>query len=261
VASGKGGVGKSLLATALAARSAASGHDTLLVDGDQNLGNLHVMLGVRTAATLADLAEGTARVEDLAMQVAPHLHLVPSASGSDLIHSLGQTDRARLHRQVTALYPGHARVVVDAGAGLEATVRCATMHATAVLLVTHPEASALTDAYAVAKVLTRQLPHLPIDVVINRVQSAEEADSAWERLATAAARFLGRGLGFAGAIPEDGTLRAALAANPRTLLQSPTGTALTAMAALGDRPAVWEHTSHSLMTPSGVNEAADDTRE
>jgi flagellar biosynthesis protein FlhG len=128
-------------------------------------------------------------------------------------------------------------------------------------LVTLPEASALTDAYAVAKILSTQLPHLPIDVVINRVQSSEEADAAWERLATATARFLGRGLGFAGAIPEDPDMRTRFSRAPQLLLQQPSGPALSAVAALSDAYQLWERTSPSPTAPLRAPEDQHDTRQ
>ena len=46
VASGKGGVGKSLVSVLLADAMAESGRRVLLFDGAQNLGHLHVLLGV-----------------------------------------------------------------------------------------------------------------------------------------------------------------------------------------------------------------------
>ena len=61
--SGKGGVGKSVLAVLLANALARQGRRVLLLDGSQNQGNLHILLGVRPAAPLTALLDGEAEME------------------------------------------------------------------------------------------------------------------------------------------------------------------------------------------------------
>ena len=56
--------------------------------------------------------------------------------------------------------------------------------------------AALSDSYALIKIMTHQVPSLPIDVVVNRTWNAEEGPAAFERLALAADHFLRRSIGF-----------------------------------------------------------------
>ena len=217
VGSGKGGVGKSMLASMVAVALAKSGRRVLLVDGAQNLGNLHVLLGVRPAITPQALLEHDAEPDELVIPIRDNLSLLPADSGADTVQRLGATDRARLHRRMTAVYRNFDSVVVDAAAGLDGAVRCVAMHATRLLVVTAPEPAALTDAYALMKVVHGQVAQLPFDVLVNRVQHADEGITAFDRLATAATRFLGRDLHFVGSVPEDPGMRE-LARDPRALL-------------------------------------------
>lgn len=207
VGSGKGGVGKSLVAAGLAAAAARAGRRILLVDGDQNLGNLHVLLGVRPGLTLRAVIDGHAGIEELLIPVTRNLHLLPATSGDDAVQGLGSTDRARMQRIISGLYDDYDAVIVDAGAGLDSAMRCAAMRATGLVVVTLPEATALTDAYALIKIVTRQLPDLPIDVLVNRVQAEEEGPGAFARLSEGVNRFLNREISMLGWIPEDPTLR------------------------------------------------------
>ena len=233
IGSGKGGVGKSIAAIAFAAELAAGGRRVLLLDGAQNLGTLHVLLGITPAATLESLLDTTMPPEALVSPIAPNLWLLPSESGSETLHGLNATDRARLHRRLSALYDGFDVTVIDTGAGLDGAVRCATMRATRLVLLTMPEAAALTDAYALAKIVSLQVRGLPVDVVVNRARSEEEGRAAFDRLAGAAERFLQRGLRYLGSAPEDPRLRDTI--NQPDHLLSPDGSpalrALRAMAA------------------------------
>jgi flagellar biosynthesis protein FlhG len=221
VGSGKGGVGKSVVATLFAAALAERGAKVLLLDGSQNLGHLHVMLGVPTQARLEQVMAGEIEPEALLCRVGENLWLLPADSGAEGLYALGAVDQARLHHRLSNLYDDFSVVVVDAGPGLEAAVRLSTMRGTRLVVVTVPEAAALTDAYALIKLVHGQLPSLPIDVLVNRTETAAEADQAFERLATAATRFLGRPLEYLGGLPECAGLRTAMR-RPGAWLTDPT---------------------------------------
>ena len=209
IGSGKGGVGKSTLAALAAGSLARQGRRVLLLDGAQNLGNLHVLLGVRPRFRLEDLLESRVPVADLVHPVAEGVWLVPGDSGARALYALGPADRARLHHRLSALYDDFDVVLVDAGAGLEAAVRVATMRASRLLVVTAPEPTALTDAYALIKIVTTQIPDLPVELLVNRITDVRDGHEAHARLAQATARFLHRQLRRMGDVPEDPALRRA----------------------------------------------------
>lgn len=215
VGSGKGGVGKSVVSALLAQRLASEGHRVLLVDGSQNLGNQHVLFGVHRGATLEHLLTDAASPRDLLVSVTEQLWLLPADSGAESLHGLGALDRARLHHRLSALYSDFEVVIVDSGAGIDSVMRVCTMGATRLILVTLPEPAALTDAYATLKIVHAQLKDLPVDVLINRVEDAREGPQAFERLSTAAERFLHRPVRYLGAIWEDDDIRRAVRAPGR----------------------------------------------
>ena len=216
IGSGKGGVGKSVVSALLAQRLAADGRQILLVDGSQNLGNLHVLFGIQRGARLEHLLTDSASPRDLLVPVNPQLWLLPSDSGAESVHALGAVDRARLHHRLSGLYQAFDAVIVDAGPGIESVVRVSTMGATRLVLVTVPEPAALTDAYATLKIVHAQVKDLPVDVLINRVEDTREGPQAFERLLTAAERFLHRRIRYLGALWEDDEIRRAVRA-PGTL--------------------------------------------
>jgi len=229
VGSGKGGVGKSVLAALVAGALARRGRRTLLLDGSQNQGNLHILLGVRPAAPLTALLEGEIDPGRLTVPAGPGLWLLPAESGSPALHALNGMDRARLHVRLSALYDRFDEIVADGGPGIDGVVRLASIRARRLVVVTVPEPAALSDAYALLKIVHLECPALPIGVVVNRTADAEEGPACFARLELAARRFLGRALDFLGAVPEDEALRAA-ARRPGALLAA-APPAIEAMAA------------------------------
>jgi len=208
VGSGKGGVGKSVLSVLFATALVRNGRRVLLVDGCQNQGNLHILLGVRPAGRLEDLLTGETDLDQLPVAVSPGLWLLPADSGAESLYALNRVDRARLHHQLSSLYDAFETVVVDGGPGIDNVVRVASMSATRLVVVTVPEPTALSDAYALIKIVSLQIPALPASVLVNRTRSGEEGLAAFERLSLAASRFLGRELEYLGTLPEDDALRA-----------------------------------------------------
>lgn len=208
VGSGKGGVGKTLIAIGLAHVLSTEGRSVLLVEGNQDLSNLPILLGVRPAGRLEDLLDERVDPAHLITPVRERLSLLPGDSGAEALYGLGPTERSRLHRRLSTVYARFDAVVVDGGSGIESIVRAATMRAQRLLVVVTPEPASLSDAYALIKVMSAQVRELPVDVVINRALDDGEAQRAFEKIRMAAERFLRRALECIAVIPEDEAMRA-----------------------------------------------------
>jgi flagellar biosynthesis protein FlhG len=247
VGSGKGGVGKSVLSVLLGVALAAEGRRVLLFDGSQNQGNLHILLGVHPGPRLESLLTGAVQPADLLIEVREGLWLLPGDSGTEALHALGPTDRARLHLRLSGLYDGFDAVVVDSGPGVEGVVRAAATRASRLVAVAVPEPAALADVYATIKLVHLQAPALPIDVLVNRVMDDDEGTGTFERLQLAASRFLHRDLGYLGAIPEHDAIRRA-ARRPAALLD----TACDAMPPIAARLLELERAAAPTGTPNAA---------
>ncbi len=140
VGSAKGGVGASALTVMCGVKLAQQGRRVLLLDGSQNLGNLHVLLNVSPRGSLHGVLTGAAQPQSLVQSVTNNLWLLPADSGDEAMYALNATDRARLHYQLSTLYDGFDVVIVDAGPGLESVVRASAMGASRLLVVlTHQD--------------------------------------------------------------------------------------------------------------------------
>ena len=179
-----------------------------------------MLLGISIEARLEHVLRGETEPSSLLRRVTDRLWLLPSDSGAESLYALPAVDQARLHHRLASLYDGFDVVVVDAGPGLETVVRLATMGGTRLVVVTVPEVAALTDAYALIKLVHAQVPSLPIDLLVNRAIGPHEAAETADRLTTAADRFLGRKVVPIGGLEEAPALRDAMR-RPGALLVDP----------------------------------------
>jgi flagellar biosynthesis protein FlhG len=211
--SGKGGVGKSVLTVTLGSILAEGGSRILLLDGSQNLGNLHILMGCSNARRFDDLLSGEIAPADMLRPVEENLWLLPSDSGTDAVYSLNPIEQARLHYRLSTLYDQFDAVLVDSGPSIQDVVRLCTIRASGLVVVTVAEPTALADAYAVMKIVNSRVPGTSINVLVNQVQTESEGAAAFDRLTQAARRFLNIELAYLGAVPADPQLRLA-ARNP-----------------------------------------------
>ena len=219
VLSGKGGVGKSNLALNLALALRDLGLRVLVVDCDLGLANVDVLLGLTPERTLDDMLDGHVTLDDTLMPVEDGLDILPATSGGAAC-GVGE-ERARALNEALSADTGHDIVLMDLGAGLsEGLVRLALL-ADRRLVVTTPEPTALTDAYALMKVLAIRLDVDDYWVAVNMVYEDAETDLVAERLVGACEHFLGFSPCVLGAVRTDPALPAAVCEQRPVLRASP----------------------------------------
>jgi flagellar biosynthesis protein FlhG len=220
VASGKGGTGKSILASNLAALRAQRGERVLLVDFDAGLANAHLLLGLAPQHDLSHVLQGQVRAEDALVAGPMGLKLLSGGVGR---HILANPTRRELDRLFKALRPLEDRfdlIVIDHGAGVSYATVTHLAAATTLLLVTNHEVTALSDGYALYKRAHLANPHIRVGLVVNRAPDEARAQSAWERFQSAAQRFLGHVPELVGWVPYDpAVLRSVEARVPVTQLE------------------------------------------
>ncbi|MCP5055605.1 MAG: MinD/ParA family protein [bacterium] len=211
VVSGKGGVGKTNLVANLAVAAAGLGARVLVVDGDLGLANVDVLLGLTPLRTVADVLEGGCSFEEALISGPRGIKLMPAASGRMDLPAYRPDALAGLLIPLFEATEQFDLVLVDGGAGVgPAVVTLAAACDRALLLVTRDPTS-LADAYATLKVLDREAPALPVEVVVNQVRGELEARGIHERLERVSTRFLGKSPHYRGYLPQDPRLAEAAA--------------------------------------------------
>lgn len=200
VSGGKGGAGKTLIAVNLALGLRRLGYQTLLVDVDPGLGNVDVHLRLSAPFDLEHLAEGACEPWQAVVDGPGKLRVVLGRSGSPRLANGDPEFLRRALDGVELAARGYDVVVCDTGAGIGPAVLEVCRRARLTLAVTTPDPSAVTDTYALAKVLRQR--HLPLPhLVVNQAKTSAQARTVAEKLGQAVERFL------AGPLPHLASLR------------------------------------------------------
>jgi flagellar biosynthesis protein FlhG len=206
VTGGKGGVGKTLLAANLGVELARRGRKVLLADLDLGLANLDVALRVAPGRNVEDALRGRCSLAECVV-AGPHgVDLLPASSGTNAMARLEPAERLRLFRDLAELAAGYDLSIADGAAGIGPDVLAFAAAADHVLLVTTPDAAALTDAYGLIKALhafgeeTGREVATP-ELVVNQAGDLGEAERTLARLRSVCERFLARSPRSAGWMP------------------------------------------------------------
>ncbi|WP_395018096.1 MinD/ParA family protein [Dongia sp.] len=237
VASGKGGVGKTWLSISLAQALSKLGQRVLLFDGDLGLANIDVQLGIQPGM---DLGTALERHLPLSRAVINYpsggFDLIAGRSGSGSLASMPINRLQALAQGLRTVGDSYGRVVVDLGAGIERPVRYLASRAGFCLVVTTDEPTALTDAYALIKMVTldaqEQHKETPMGVVVNMASSREIGQRTYETLSKACERFLKRRVPLLGVIRRDPKVRDAISTQTPLLVRHPSSPAATDIEAL-----------------------------
>ncbi|MBK8097189.1 MAG: P-loop NTPase [Planctomycetes bacterium] len=203
VASGKGGTGKSFVATSLAVLLHRRGQRTAIVDCDFGLACDHLLLGVKPQLTLQQLVSGKATLDQVLCATSCGPRLLPGASGVRKMAALADKELGVFAREVGALAVREDALVLDLGAGISPPTVLTMLAADQIVLVTQPEIAALVDAYAIVKCIVQLRPNARFLVIMNRVLAPGRGEQAFEKLTEVARQHVGVGLGYLGEIADD----------------------------------------------------------
>ncbi len=203
IASGKGGTGKSFLATSLAVLLHRSQRRTVLVDCDFGLACDHLLLGVRPTLTLQQLLAHQATLDQVLVTSPCGPRLLPGASGVRRMATPTDKELLAFAQELATLAAREEVLLLDLGAGIAPATVLTMLAADWIVLVTQPEIAALVDAYAIVKCTAQLNEHAKFLVVVNRVGTPGRGELAFQRLTEVARAHVGVQLHYLGEIPDD----------------------------------------------------------
>ena len=193
------------------------------------------MLRVKTSQTLVDALAGRCELEDCITTGPCGVHVIAGGSGELGWGDSNESRRDELLKALRSLGESYDVILCDGAAGIGGGVLGLSSAADRVLLVTTPDAAALTDAYGLLKAidafaLEQDLEVPTPEVIVNLATSREEAQAAGIKLRTVAERFLCRSPRRVGWLPDSGDIRRAASLQKAVVTASKEGLAARCVA-------------------------------
>ncbi len=232
ITSGKGGVGKTNIAANLAICLAASRKKVLLIDADLSLGNLDIVMGVHSKYNISHLLNGQKNIEEIIYTGPEGLGIICGASGLEDLANIDEFRRHRLLRELSRLQNDFDVIVIDTAAGISKLVVGFCLAADHILLVTTPEATAMTDAYAMIKLLIINRYFKRISLIVNMASTIAEGKRTYRQIASVAKQFLNTQIYDAGVLLGDERLGCAVRLRKPVVLSYPKARITSSLVAL-----------------------------
>ena len=191
ITSGKGGVGKTNLSVNLAIALAKKGKRVTLVDLDLGLANVDILLDLTSPYTLEHLILGYKTIKEIIVEGPEGIKIVPGGSGLPNLTDLGEIQRQLFLDSFYTLTLDNDYLIFDTAAGISNNVIQFVLAADEVIVVTTEEPTAITDAYALIKVIGLQNKECKINFVLNMVKSCHEARHIFSKVRSVVKQFLG----------------------------------------------------------------------
>lgn len=234
ITSGKGGVGKTSITVNLAIALSRLGLRVAILDVDFGLANIDLLFGIAPKYTLLDLIRDEKSIFEVLTDGPNNIKFLSGGSG---VEELMRMDRKKLRKfmsSIALLDKLYDIILIDTGAGLSQNVMSFIMAADEIILVTTPEPTAITDAYALVKMVSRRDRKKIIRILVNKAETAREAEDIANKLIVVSEKFLSLKLSKLGYILYDDTIMKSVKLQKPFCLNQPRSQAARSLFALAD---------------------------
>jgi len=230
--SGKGGVGKTNLAANTAIAMARLNRRVAIFDADLGLANIDVLLGIKPRYTLRHVIYGRKKLKEIMVDGPEGVSIIPGGSGIRELVTLTPDERERCMASFAELQGEYDTVIVDTSAGISPNVLSFLFGGDEIVLITTSEPTALTDAYALIKVVSREQSSPRISLLVNMAPNEDDAVSTSRKIQLVAANFLNLRIDYLGYVPNDEEVAISVKAQVPLLARCPDSRAARAISVI-----------------------------
>lgn len=206
--SGGVGVGKTSATINLAVALARGGRKVLVLDENCGAAGVTGALGLAPRHDLWHVLRREKTLEQVIVPGPGNIAVLAAAHSAQRLAELGQSERQWLADCFSGPTAPGGVVVVDAAAGGAGSVLPLNLAAQEVVVVLSAAAPAITEAYALIKMLSQNQARRHFRILVNKAKGGE-AHTIFNNMAQAARRYLAVSLDLLGFVPPDEKLRSA----------------------------------------------------
>ncbi|HTZ41202.1 MAG TPA: MinD/ParA family protein [Syntrophales bacterium] len=203
ITSGKGGVGKTNIATNLAYHLSQMKRKTLVLDADMGLANIDVILGIAPKHNLYHVLRGEKTIGEVIVDGPGGMKILPATSGIQEMADLSRGEKLALLDELDGLGTELDFLLIDTAAGIAGNVIYFNVAAREIIVVVSPEPTSITDAYALIKILYSNYGEKRFMLLVNMVKHSSEAREVFQKLSNATSHFLNLTIEYLGYVLED----------------------------------------------------------
>ncbi len=221
ITSGKGGVGKTNVATNLGIALAGLQKKVCIFDADMGLANINILIGKNPEFTIEDVLAGDIKIDQVLMDAPGGVKVAPASSALDKIVKLGPQKMAKLLSTFEEIERNFDYLLIDTPAGISSTVLSLVQSAQDAVVVVTPEPTSLTDAYSLIKVLNSRGFDGELSILVNMVLSYEDSLKIFLKLNAATKKYLFTEMKYLGYVINDPSLAASVVKQNPIMLLNP----------------------------------------
>jgi flagellar biosynthesis protein FlhG len=210
VTSGKGGVGKSNFTLNFALTLQSMGYKVLVFDADIGLANIDVLMGISAKYNLYHLLKREQTIWEIIHRGPYELEFIAGGSGFNDLLSLSEGELDYFVQQIDQLNGYVDYLIFDTGAGLSKETLRFIVASQESIVVTTPEPTSITDAYAIIKMVHSMGHQVNFKLVVNRTTDSKEGKYTADKIAMVAKKFLNLDIPTLGFVPDDANVSRAV---------------------------------------------------
>lgn len=203
ITSGKGGVGKSNVAVNLSLALSNLGKRVVLFDADLGMANVDILLGIRPKYNLGHIISEEKNISEILTNGPCGIKFISGGSGVDELINLNAENRTKFVSNISLLDSISDIIILDTGAGAAESVVDFALASDDIIVVTTPEPTAITDAYALIKTLVNKKKDISLNLIVNRAENEKESNSVYEKLSEVSKKFLNFDINYLGCVSYD----------------------------------------------------------
>ncbi|MEW5806480.1 MAG: P-loop NTPase [Acidobacteriota bacterium] len=203
ITSGKGGTGKSILACNLSVYLSTMGKKVTILDADFGLANDHLLFGLYPDLNISHLLSGCVKAEDIKVRCSEGVWLIPGTSGIEWMADLSDISIYKVAQSLEGMERISDFMLIDTSAGISRHTLLLLLSCDEIIVVTNANATAITDAYAISKIIFQLKPTARIWIAVNRVKDDRESAAVFQKMNDVCQKFLKKQFLYLGCLQEN----------------------------------------------------------